>query len=292
MPIAIVLSGGGSRGDFEIGALRFIYDQGIRPDILCGTSVGAINAIKLAEDENPDNPQQGLTGLEAIWESLQQNTDMYLEEDWLNDPNMDPRVRDVLLGRARDLNISVPNANAYMAWGDIGQLIYMAEGLVFLVGDGQAILRSLDVFVSRARALYNLRPIALRLVEMLDTERLAAWAASGKRLRLGIVGLNSGRLRWVTEMGDVIEYDGTPVPDFSDIPFVCRPLADEVARIETEISTLQEDLRTAPTNARPQIISQIRAQRDALSAARANLDRCLTSQRAQPLRLPNIRLGY
>ncbi|MDQ4070564.1 MAG: patatin-like phospholipase family protein, partial [Actinomycetota bacterium] len=59
MPIGIVLSGGGAKGDFQVGALRFLYNQGIRPDILSGTSVGAINAAKLAEGENPADPTQG-----------------------------------------------------------------------------------------------------------------------------------------------------------------------------------------------------------------------------------------
>jgi predicted acylesterase/phospholipase RssA len=49
--IAIVLAGGGAKGSFEVGAVRYLYDQGIRPNILCGTSVGAINAAKLAEGQ-------------------------------------------------------------------------------------------------------------------------------------------------------------------------------------------------------------------------------------------------
>ena len=46
---AIVLSGGGARGAYEAGVLRFILDDleartGVRPgfEIICGTSVGAI----------------------------------------------------------------------------------------------------------------------------------------------------------------------------------------------------------------------------------------------------------
>lgn len=31
---AIVLSGGGSKGDFEVGAPRYLYDAGIRPEIV------------------------------------------------------------------------------------------------------------------------------------------------------------------------------------------------------------------------------------------------------------------
>jgi NTE family protein len=52
---AIVLSGGGARGAYEAGVLRFVLDElpqrtGITPhfEIICGTSVGAIHACFLA----------------------------------------------------------------------------------------------------------------------------------------------------------------------------------------------------------------------------------------------------
>lgn len=61
MAIALVLSGGATRGDFEAGAVKFLYEVGIRPDIICSTSVGSVNAIKLAEGEGA--PTQGLAGL-------------------------------------------------------------------------------------------------------------------------------------------------------------------------------------------------------------------------------------
>ena len=47
--IAIVMSGGGSKGAFQVGALKRLYEAGIRPQIVCGTSVGALNGAKLAE---------------------------------------------------------------------------------------------------------------------------------------------------------------------------------------------------------------------------------------------------
>ncbi len=53
--LAIILSGGGARGAYEAGVLSFIFDEltrlrGTPPrvDILCGTSVGAINSAYLA----------------------------------------------------------------------------------------------------------------------------------------------------------------------------------------------------------------------------------------------------
>ncbi|MDQ3111285.1 MAG: patatin-like phospholipase family protein, partial [Bacteroidota bacterium] len=47
---AIVLSGGGAKGDFQVGVLKYLYKiEGFFPDLVIGTSVGAVNAVKLAE---------------------------------------------------------------------------------------------------------------------------------------------------------------------------------------------------------------------------------------------------
>ena len=72
---ALVLSGGGARGAYEAGVLRYILDVlptslGHRPkfDILCGTSVGAINAAWLAA--TIDDPTYCVERLEELWRSL------------------------------------------------------------------------------------------------------------------------------------------------------------------------------------------------------------------------------
>ena len=50
--VALVLAGGGARGAYEIGALSVLLprleERGERPDIVIGTSVGALNAAYLA----------------------------------------------------------------------------------------------------------------------------------------------------------------------------------------------------------------------------------------------------
>jgi len=43
-----VLGGGGARGALQVGALRALLEAGFQPDLLVGTSVGAINATYLA----------------------------------------------------------------------------------------------------------------------------------------------------------------------------------------------------------------------------------------------------
>ena len=67
MNTALVLGGGGALGDFELGVLQYLYLYNIRPQIICGTSVGAINAAKLAEGEGtPQETDRGFKGLQNI----------------------------------------------------------------------------------------------------------------------------------------------------------------------------------------------------------------------------------
>jgi NTE family protein len=46
--ISFVLGGGGSRGALQVGALKALFDIGIKPDLLVGSSIGAVNAAGLA----------------------------------------------------------------------------------------------------------------------------------------------------------------------------------------------------------------------------------------------------
>ena len=46
--LAFVLSGGGSRGALQVGALYALLEEGLQPDFLIGASIGAVNASFLA----------------------------------------------------------------------------------------------------------------------------------------------------------------------------------------------------------------------------------------------------
>ena len=50
MTTAFVLGGGGLLGAHEVGMLRALSDAGIRPDLVVGTSIGAINGAFVAAD--------------------------------------------------------------------------------------------------------------------------------------------------------------------------------------------------------------------------------------------------
>jgi NTE family protein len=58
---AFVLGGGGLLGAHEVGMLRALSEAGVRPDIVVGTSIGAVNGAFVAAD--PDRAAERLAGL-------------------------------------------------------------------------------------------------------------------------------------------------------------------------------------------------------------------------------------
>ena len=48
MTTAFVLSGGASHGAIQVGMLEALYERGIEPDLIVGTSAGAVNGAFIA----------------------------------------------------------------------------------------------------------------------------------------------------------------------------------------------------------------------------------------------------
>lgn len=64
--VAFVLGGGGILGATQVGMLRALADEGVRPDLVVGASVGALNGAMLAADPSPES----LERLTELWSSL------------------------------------------------------------------------------------------------------------------------------------------------------------------------------------------------------------------------------
>jgi NTE family protein len=63
---AFVLGGGGVLGAAEVGMLRALFERGIRPDLIVGTSVGAINGALVAADPTAN----AVDRLRRVWEDM------------------------------------------------------------------------------------------------------------------------------------------------------------------------------------------------------------------------------
>lgn len=68
-PVAFVLGGGGPLGACEVGMLRALMEREIRPDLVLGSSVGALNGAAVAADPRLD----AVTRLEHLWISLREH---------------------------------------------------------------------------------------------------------------------------------------------------------------------------------------------------------------------------
>lgn len=70
---AFVLGGGGLLGAVEVGMLRALLERGIRPDLVLGTSVGALNGLMVASDPSV----AVIDRLQELWASVRENNEVY-----------------------------------------------------------------------------------------------------------------------------------------------------------------------------------------------------------------------
>lgn len=153
MKRALVLSGGGSRGAYEIGAWQALEELGVRFDAVYGTSIGALNAGLVAQGD-PEKAAE-------LWANITIGQVIRTDEEGLSIDRMISRKRDVipfLLENARHLNADVsPLENLLKT--------YLDERKVRASG--------MDLGVMTVRAP-QMQPVPVRLKEM-EEGRLADW---------------------------------------------------------------------------------------------------------------------
>lgn len=67
---ALVLSGGGAKGAYQVGALKkWLAEDGIEYDAFCGTSVGSLNGSYLAQFPAGD-PKDAWEKLKGVWDRV------------------------------------------------------------------------------------------------------------------------------------------------------------------------------------------------------------------------------
>jgi predicted acylesterase/phospholipase RssA len=181
--MAWVLSGGGAKGAFQAGVVRYLDRIGIAPHVIAGTSVGALNAAKLAEG-NPEGQHRAAERLEALWRGIEGNDDIFERSEALR--NLEDEIDD----------LNVPDAWDILYWvatGPAGLAVDYVEELE----DAVAVLGAL----ARVRNLFDQTGLQEMVDEHLDP---ALVRDSGIRLRLAAVELETGALHYFTEDGAVL----------------------------------------------------------------------------------------
>ena len=265
----LVLSGGGARASFQIGALRYLYDEvGIRPEVITGTSAGSVLATVLAQSDEPAEQRRLVGELARIWGGMRQSSDMFVPLDWyatlrergpewmaafsrrqqrqrplgrtfsrvasLTDPRpavvphavdaealptgvaqaeagpdgASPTVR----SRLRTIGVRTRPAEDRPedegSWGSLGVVEFLSA--LREVGRARPDLEVILRGAERERSMYRLGPIVEQILdpEVFHPTRVAG---SGVVLRIAVVSLESGELRYVTETGTLLDRHGRPL---------------------------------------------------------------------------------
>jgi NTE family protein len=160
--VALVLQGGGALGAYQGGVFQALDEAGIRPDRICGVSIGAINAALIAG--NP--PADRLAKLRGFWEMITPDRmpgpapDGDLLRHWANDASA---LSAIVLGQPGFFRPNLPGP------------------LLSLPGAAQA------------TAFYDTRPLRRSLLDFVDFDRLNSGAV---RCAVGSVNVASGNFAY------------------------------------------------------------------------------------------------
>lgn len=225
--VACVLSGGGSRASFQLGALAYLYrhDPEFAPTTFVGTSAGAILAAALAQYGSPSEQAAITDQLSGLWHELKTSDEMFtprpwlariLEEapDWLSLMKAPPpQPRNWLPWKKNESSYSDspsdplalalrPDEDTEPVWS-LGVIAELASNMGKLPKLGNN-LAAAKQGLTASRSLYRPGPLLARLLEggYFDADRIAA---AGTTLRLALVGLDSGELRFMREDGAIVD---------------------------------------------------------------------------------------
>src|SRR3984957_4846194 len=250
---AFVLAGGGTRGAFEAGAIRYLVEEEqILPQILTAASAGAVAAAVLAQARTPQEFAQRSSELRQDLLAMTHIDHLFAKQPWVESLDGTP------FGRVIDSYLTVGTRPAVP--GPVlptivetpprprrhRRLLDLATGLARAV---RRLPRTRRGLRGNTGSVLTLDPLdrALRVGGPRGSLPVdpALIARPGLELRLAVTALGAGVLRYVTEDGTLVEEDAVPpvagrgagpvdliegVLASSSVPMVFppRPLADDV----------------------------------------------------------------
>lgn len=235
-PTAFVLAGGGTKGSFEAGALQYLVGmERITPDIVTATSAGAVAATVLAQARTHAEFAQRVQEIEDDIVAMTRPEHVFGEQAWLRalkgtalgrsvqfavtqGTPLPPTLNEAMPGYGIDIPIGgtpSPRAQRRAARKLRRQrqrrMFRMAAGAVHRLPRARRLVRTSGSSVLTLEPLADalrhggqsgIRPVDLALI-----------ARPGLELRLAVVALRAGVLRYVTESGAIVEEDArTPAP--------------------------------------------------------------------------------
>lgn len=214
---AFVLAGGGAKGAFEAGAVSYLVgEEGVVPEIITATSAGALCAAVMAQARTAEEMVARAHELHHDLLAMSSADLLFGKQPWV------AALEGTLFGRAIDhwvLERTRPPVPGETGEARLERDARRGRSLRLVAQVARA-LPSLGRAGRRMRgrtgSVLTLEPLANRLrhggggISPIDP---ALVARPGLELRLAVVALGAGVLRYVTGNGTIVESDAlTPVP--------------------------------------------------------------------------------
>ena len=258
---AVVLSGGGSKGAFQIGVLRTLLDKdpNYDADVWSGVSVGALNSSLLA------------TG--PLKKTLPE-----LEDIWFNDVHGNHSIWTHHLWRYILFGICVIVLFIILAF--VSFILSAPKWLTIILG-----LLAIGSFyipyysLNNTHSIYNTDPLRKLIDHKLDLDKLKA---SGKKLLIGAVSFTTGKYRSVDESNKDLKnwiMASSAFPVFFPMEYIdgeywtdggvieVAPLSDVISMGATEIDIiLASPIESSEFYGLPGILKQLQRNLDIMSS--------------------------
>ena len=150
MKTALVLSGGGAKGAYEAGCIRALQELGYEFDLVCGTSIGALNGLLVA--------QKDFDPMYRMWEELS------IEQVMREPLNLDLSLDSII--SQKNLIPSFFRSYLNENGADIGPLVELIHSLY----NPQRLRKSGVQFGLVTVAFPDLRPVEITANELSDDE--------------------------------------------------------------------------------------------------------------------------
>ena len=255
-PTAFVLAGGGTKGSFEVGALQYLIGtEGIIPDIITATSAGAIGAVVLAQARTLPEFAHRVQQMEDDILAMTRTSDVFGEQAWLRAlrgtslgnqimqaftegtrPPLPAITRptqtssanvgdgpDVVRARAVEPESAVLSARSLRRAARKTRRRARRRIVRLVSGAALRLPRARRRLQTSGSAVMNLQPLADAMrrggPSGIHPVEPALINRAGLQLRLAVVALRAGVLRYITESGTIVAEDAvTPVPGVAGGP--------------------------------------------------------------------------
>jgi NTE family protein len=156
--VVLVFQGGGALGAYQAGVYQALSEEGIEPDWVIGTSIGAINAALIAG--NP--PEKRLPRMREFWRRVQHSA-------WI------------------DMASAFPGMSAF------ANAVTVSAGLQNFFRPNPWALSDRTPLGPELAGFYSTKPLQKTLAELVDTELMNAGAP---RLTVGAANVQTGQMRY------------------------------------------------------------------------------------------------